>query len=186
MNGKKVLHYVLGIGLILIAFLSLVSCSPYEQVEITVSSNVKKAIEDATPKKYSYYALETAHPEQVEDLAGMTLLVCGDTEPEIDIEVAASSITAMGTPLFQASKVYVINENLITGGATMTEDISFNLEGEEEAVFHREILVHASSETDETLLEKCIEAMRQHPKTVLLTKKGALGRQDGVVEIVFK
>ena len=68
----------------------------------------------------------------------------------------------------------------------MTEDVSFNLEGEGEAVFHREILVHASSETDETLLEKCIEAMRQHPKTVLLTKKGALGRQDGVVEIVFK
>jgi hypothetical protein len=187
MSGKRQLHRAFG-SLLLVLIAAVASCSPtFERVEIALTSSVKEAVQDATPgQEYGYFALKTSRPAQVEDLTKTVLLVCGDAKPELDLEVAASSVKAMRTPLFQSSKVFFVNENVSCGGSgpcvSMTQNISFK--GLEK--FKREIQLYGSGVSDTVLTAACMEEMRQHPETILLMKKRVLGSQAEIVEIVFK
>lgn len=192
MNGGRALQYAF--GLVLVVFLlAVVSCSSsYEQAEIAISSDVKEAIESAAPKQeYGFYALKTVHPSQAEDLTTMTLLVCGDdVDPSLGMMVAASSVRAMQTSLFQSVKIYFINDNLSCGGegpcATATETVSLSAEGIE-VQLPQERFIYGNNTSEETLLAECVKAVDQHPESILLVKKDAgLGQQGKMVEIVFK
>jgi len=192
MNCERALRYAFGLTLAVL-LLVVVSCSSSsEQAEIAISSEVKEAIESAAPEQeYGFYALKTDHPSQAEDLTIMTLLVCGDDiDPSLGIMVAASSLRAMQTSLFQSVKIYFINDNMSCGGegscATASETVSLSAEGME-VQLPQERFIYGNDTSEETLLAECVKALDQHPESVLLVKKDAgLGQQGKMVEIVFK
>jgi len=192
MYGDRALRYAFGFVLVVL-LLAVVSCSSSsEQAEISISSDVKEAIESAAPEQeYGFYALKTGHPSQAEDLTTMTLLVCGDDiDPSLGIMVAASSVRVMKTSLFQSVKIYFINDNMSCGGegpcATFTETVSLSAEGIE-VQLPQERFIYGNDTSEETLLAKCLKAVDQYPESVLLVKKDAgLGQQGKMVEIVFK
>lgn len=163
-----------------------------ERVQIPVPTSVKQAIDAATPAgQYGYYALKTASPAKVEDLAGMTLLVCGGNEAQdntIILKVVSSSMTITHAFLFKSSMTYWVSPNMSNAdggtessasksGTATVQGASFSMQGE----------TYPSNVSSEMLLSRCVDAMRSQPATVLLTKRGTSpGRQGEFVEITFK
>ena len=188
MKGLEKFKYIYVLMLFVIVTTITGCVSSYERVEIIVPSDVKEAIENITPaQEYGYYALESAQPGEVEDLTNKTLFVCGDVGSNIDLKIAASSITSLGKYLFKSSKVHFINENISCEGsgpcATLSEDLSFS---EGDSSFYRESLVYGKDVTYETIFGNCLEAMQEDPESVILVRKGALKQQADIVEIMFR
>ena len=158
-------------------------------IQLTAPDEVKAAIENNTPaKEYGYYVLKGTEIESLEELAQKTLLVCGEAPINADVQVAASSISSLGKPLFRASQHHFINPNIDCQGfapcARSSQTVSFK--GIQDK-FVQEGYIYKSRTDADRLLLNCITAMHDDGDLLLLIKRDELRHQKGAVsEIEFK
>lgn len=170
-------------------FIIFFGCAPkHEQVEINVSKSFKETIEKAAPaEEYCFYAFKESYPKSIKEMAKAKLFVCGEVKTQADLEVVMASLEDFDTPLFKSICLYYINPNVISGLATISEDIEITLKDNEVMRISREKSSYGKDTSIETLVKECFEEMQKDNKNVLLMRRNIKSDVlNQMVEIVFK
>jgi hypothetical protein len=104
-----------------------------------------------------------------------------------DVKLQLASIKDREKILFKSVNRYVISPRVRRGGMSTSTNINLDLKGKGKMSYPRNSEIFANDTPGETLVEKCMEQMKNNPKSVLLMER-ALGKnfQDQLVEIAFR
>jgi len=178
-------------GFLCIAFLCcfLVSnCGPkFEQTEIPIPGNTKKNIAGEIPADFGFFSLKGSAPTDSETLHDCTLFICGKVGGVDDVKLQLASIKDRNKVLFKSVNRHVINERVRKGRMSTSTNVKIDIKGKGRVSYPCKSQVFAKDTPGETLVEKCMEQMKNNPQSVLLMER-ALGKsfQDELTEIVFK
>jgi hypothetical protein len=174
---------------ILFIFL-LIGCHPKQQVvELKVPNAIKTALEKKAPAKdYGFYCIKTASPTSIDDFKDWTLIVCCADDNYIDIDITIIPLEKTNSFLFKSSKSYSISKNI--SGSNPDEPSAVETVSQIENSEHvkipidRQGLIFGKGMTPEKLLPKCIQVLRENPKSLLLTKRSTgAGDEEDLVEL---
>jgi hypothetical protein len=174
--------------LALLFCLFVFSCGPtFEQTEIPIPGHTKKNIDKEIPGDFGFFSLKNSFPADIEALHDYTLFICGMVGGVDDVKLQLASIRDRDKVLFKSVNRYVINENVLKGKMSFNENVGLKSKDRGKVSYPRKSLVFGKDISIESLLEKCMEEMKNNPKSILLMER-ALGKnfQDQLLEIVFR
>jgi hypothetical protein len=166
----------------------VVGCGPtFDQTEIPIPGNTKKNIDRDIPNDFGFFSLRTSCPTNLEELHENTLFICGMVGDVDDIKLQLASIKDRDKILFKSVKRYVINKNVLKGKMSFNDNVGLKVKGKGKGSYPRKSLIFGKDTSIESLLEKCMEEIKNNPKSLLLMER-ALGKnfQNELLEIVFK
>lgn len=166
----------------------VIGCGPtFEQTEIPIPGNTKKNISKEIPSDFGFFSLKTSCPANLEELHENTLFICGMVSSVDDVKLQLASIKDRDKILFKSVNRYLINKNVLKGKMSLNENVGLEVKGRGKMSYPRKSEIFAKDIPGETLVEKCMEEMKNNPKSLLLMER-ALGKnfQDELLEIVFR
>lgn len=156
-------------------------------VKIDAPEELTRVIEEKAPSaEFSFFAFDGAHPTELEDMTDRVLVVCGEIEPQAEFEIMFAAQEQLGKPLFKSARTLFTSERLVEGEVTLSESARTTLGSGEEVVIPLEKTIFAGNLPEQALHEKCLEAQRENPGSVMLLHgKKPISESEPVVEIRF-
>ena len=163
-------------------------CGPtFEQTEILIPGHTKKNIDKEIPNDFGFFSLKDSVPADIEALHDSTVFICGMVGDVDDVKLQLASIKDRNKILFKSVNRYVISPRVRKGNMSTSTNVGLDLKGKGKISYLCKSEIFANDTPPETLVEKCMEEMKNNPKSILLMER-ALGKnfQAQLMEIVLR